>query len=120
MQGFLFRWFINYVSLLVVVYTVRGIEIANFPTTVVAALVLGIINAFLRPFIILLTLPINILTVGLFTFVINGAMFYLAAKIVKGFYVTNFSAALLGALLYSLVSFLLSLLTSRSKQHFLH
>ena len=113
MRGFLLRWFINSVTLLVVAHIVRGIEVTNFQATVVAALVLGIINAFLRPIIILVTLPINILTWGLFTFIINGFMFYLVSKIVKGFSIADFWTAFFGALLYSVISLSLNVLINK-------
>ena len=85
-------------------------EVSNTATVLVIALVLGIINAFLRPLIILITLPINILTLGVFTFFINGALFYLVSKIVKGFVITGFWTAFWGYILFSIISFLLSLL----------
>ncbi len=89
---------------------VKGIEISNTATVLAIALVLGIINAFLRPLIILITLPINILTLGVFTLFINGALFYLVSKIVKGFVITGFWPAFWGYILFSIISFLLSLL----------
>jgi putative membrane protein len=113
MKGFFLRWFINSLALLVVTYIVKGIEIANLPTVFIAALVLGIINAFLRPLIILVTLPINILTWGLFTFIINGFMFYLVSRIVRGFSIANFWTAFFGALLYSVISLLLNILITK-------
>ena len=113
MRGFFLRWFINSLALLAVTYIVKGIEIINISTIFVAALVLGIINAFLRPLIILVTLPINILTWGLFTFVINGFMFYLVSKMVKGFSVANFWTAFFGALIYSIISLLLNILINK-------
>lgn len=113
MRGFLLRWLMNSFALLVVTYIIKGIEIANITTIFVAALVLGIINAFLRPLIILVTLPINILTWGLFTFIINGFMFYLAAKMVKGFSIANFWTAFFGALLYSIISLCLNILINK-------
>jgi putative membrane protein len=113
MKGFLLRWFINSLSLLIVTHIIKGIEIANTATVFVAALALGIINAFLRPLIIIVTLPINILTWGLFTFIINGFMFYLVAKIVKGFSIANFWTAFFGALLYSIISLLLNILINQ-------
>ncbi|MDP2922297.1 MAG: phage holin family protein [Candidatus Omnitrophota bacterium] len=113
MRGFLLRWFINSLALLAVTYIIKGIEIANITTVFVAALILGIINAFLRPLITLVTLPINILTWGLFTFIINGFLFYLASKIVKGFSIANFWTAFFGALLYSVISLLLNILINK-------
>mgnify|MGYP001480119895 CR=1 FL=1 len=113
MRGVLIKWVINSLAILIVTYIVKGIEIASPITVIVAAFVLGIINAFLRPFIILITLPINIFTLGVFTFFINGFLFYMVSKIVKGFVVTGFWPAFFGALLFSIISFLLSLLINK-------
>jgi len=113
MKGFWIKWLINSLAILIVTYIAKGIEVASPITAIAAAFVLGIINAFLRPFIILITLPINIFTLGLFTFFINGFLFYLVSKIVKGFVVTGFWPALFGALLLSIISFLLSLLINK-------
>lgn len=110
MGHFLARWFISALSIFIVAHIVKGIEISNTLIVLVIALVIGIINAFLRPLIILITLPINILTLGLFTFFINGALFYLVSKIVKGFVITGFWPAFWGYILFSIISFLLSLL----------
>jgi len=109
MRGLLIKWLINSLAILVVTYIVRGIEVASPIAAIVAAFVLGIINAFLRPFIILITLPINIFTLGVFTFFINGFLFYMVSKIVKGFVITGFWPAFFGSLLFSTISFLLSL-----------
>lgn len=110
MSYFLARWLINAMALFIVANIVKGIEVSNTSLVLVVALVVGIINAFLRPFIILITLPINILTLGLFTFFINGALFYLVSKIVKGFTITSFWTAFWGYILFSIISFLLSFL----------
>lgn len=91
------RWLISAVILMLVAYLVPGIEVASLYTALIAALILGLINALIRPVIILLTLPVNILTIGLFTLVINALMFWLASSIVKGFYVSGFGAAFWGA-----------------------
>ncbi len=116
MRGLLIKWLINSLAVLIVTYIVRGIEVASPITTIVAAFVLGIINAFLRPFIILITLPINIFTLGIFTFFINGFLFYMVSKIVKGFVITGFWPAFFGSLLFSTISFLLSLsITKKGK-----
>ena len=114
MKNFLLRWFINSISLLLVVYVVSGIVISSWLTAIAAALVLGLLNAFVRPLLIILTLPVNILTLGLFTLIVNGFMFYLVALLVPGFVVAGYWNAFLGALVFSIISFLLSLLT-RSK-----
>ncbi|MDP2939959.1 MAG: phage holin family protein [Candidatus Omnitrophota bacterium] len=113
MRGVLIKWVINSLAILIVTYIVKGIEVASPITAIVAAFVLGIINAFLRPCIILITLPINIFTLGVFTFFINGFLFYFVSKIVKGFVVTGFWPAFFGALLFSIISFLLSLLINK-------
>lgn len=113
MRGFLLRSLINSLALLIVTHIVKGIEVASITTLFVASLVLGIINAFLRPLILLVTLPVTILTWGLFTFIINGFMFYLASKIVKGFSIANFWTAFFGALLYSIISLCLSILINK-------
>ncbi|MBI3803617.1 MAG: phage holin family protein [Nitrospirae bacterium] len=108
MRGLLIRWLINAVGLILISYTIRGIEVDGIGPALVAAAVLGIINAVIRPILLILTLPINILTLGLFTFIINGAMFALTAKVVNGFVVSSFWSAVLGALLLSILSGLLS------------
>ena len=113
MRGLLIKWIINSLAILIVTYIVKGIEVASPVTAIVAAFVLGIINAFLRPLIILITLPINIFTFGLFTFFINGFLFYVVSRVVKGFVITGFWPAFFGALLFSAISFLLSLLITK-------
>jgi putative membrane protein len=106
------RWGISSLSLFIVAHIVRGIEVSSTLTVLAIALVLGIINAFLRPLIILITLPLNVLTLGLFTLFINGALFLLASKIVKGFVITGFWPAFWGYILFSIISFLLSLMVA--------
>ncbi len=79
------RWLISAATLMLVAYYVPGIAVVSFYSALIAALVLGLVNAILRPLAILFTLPVNILTLGLFTFVINALMFWFASSIVKGF-----------------------------------
>ncbi len=110
MKIFLLRWFINTISLFVVVNIVSGITVSSWVCAIAAALVLGLLNAFLRPLILLLTLPVNLLTLGLFTLLVNAFMFYLASVLVKGFEISDFGHAFLGALLFSVISFLLNML----------
>jgi putative membrane protein len=110
MTRLLLTWMLNALALFIVMKLVPGIQIDRFSDLLVATLVIGLLNAFLRPLVILLTLPVNILTLGLFTLVINGVMFYLAAHLVSGFHVTGFGAAFLAALLFSLFSFFLNML----------
>ncbi|PHY05477.1 MAG: hypothetical protein CK528_13990 [Alcaligenaceae bacterium] len=97
-------WILNAVALLVVAYILPGIVVASFWSAMWAALVLGLINMLVKPLFVLLTLPITIVTVGLFLFVINALMFWLAGSILSGFRVTGFWWAVGGALLYSLIS----------------
>jgi putative membrane protein len=110
MKGFFVRWLIHGLSLVVVVNVISGIRVDTWQTTAVAALVLGLLNAFLRPFLLLFTLPINVLTLGLFTLVINAALFSLASWLVNGFTVSGFWNAFFGALVFSITSGLLNFL----------
>jgi putative membrane protein len=103
------KWIVNSTALLVVVHVVSGVTLDNWMTVFAAAVVLGLLNAFLRPVLIFLTLPVTVLTLGLFTLVINAFLFYLAAHLVRGFHVASFGQAFIAALVFSIVSFLLSL-----------
>lgn len=106
-------WILNAVALLIVAYILPGITVASFGSALIAALVLGLLNTLVKPVLILLTLPITIVTLGLFLLVLNALVFWLAGSILKGFQVNGFWWALLGAFVYSVVSGLLSrLLTS--------
>lgn len=104
MLGMLIRWVLYAFSLLFVAWIVPGITLAGFMPALWATLVIGIVNIFIKPVLIILTLPINLLTLGLFTFVINALLFWLVSKMVPGFMVTGFMAALLGSILFSLIS----------------
>ncbi|MFA5336031.1 MAG: phage holin family protein [Candidatus Omnitrophota bacterium] len=112
MKGFLLTWVINIAAMILVVNIVPGIHSEGRLTTVLAALVLGLINATLRPLVIALTLPLTILSLGLFTLFMNGFFFYLVSRIVEGFVITGFSSAFWGALCFSVISFMLNLLIS--------
>ena len=96
------RWFLLAAALLLVANLYPGVQVASFASAMVAALVLGLLNTLLRPILVVLTLPVTVLTLGLFLFVINALMFYFAASLLGGFHVTGFVAALIGSLLYSL------------------
>src|SRR4051812_8871299 len=96
------RWLLLAAALLLVAQLYSGVVVASFGSALIAALVLGLLNALLRPILVLLTLPVTVLTLGLFLFVINALMFYFAASVLDGFNVTGFMAALVGSLLYSL------------------
>lgn len=110
MKGLLLRWAINAVGITFASYIIRGIEVQGVLSIFVAAAVLGIFNALLRPILLVLTLPINILTLGLFTFILNGLMLWLVGSVVKGFEVHSFLSAVAGALIISVISFVANLL----------
>ncbi|HAS54252.1 MAG: hypothetical protein A2X56_05420 [Nitrospirae bacterium GWC2_57_13] len=112
MFGFLLRWSINLLALVTAGIFIDGIVIQSIGMGIVAAGILGVVNAVIRPVVLLLTLPINLLTLGLFTLIINALMLQLVAWLVPGFVVETFTAALLGALLISLTSWLLNLFVS--------
>ncbi|MGG4579159.1 MULTISPECIES: phage holin family protein [Alcaligenes] len=101
-------WILNAVALLVVAYILPGITVASFGSALIAALVLGLLNTLVKPLLIVLTLPITIVTLGLFLLVLNALVFWFAGSILKGFQVEGFWWALIGAIVYSLVSGLLS------------
>ena len=120
-KNYIIRWLINAVGLLIVSKIMGSIEIDGILTAVVAAAVIGLINIFLRPLLIILTLPINILSLGLFTLVINGLIFYFVGSIVEGFHVTGFLAAFLGALILSIINVLATFLIGMGKgKAFIH
>jgi len=113
MRGILLRWLILTAAILAAAYLLDGIEIRDFLSALLAAAVLGILNAFFRPLLLLLTLPLNILSLGLFTFVINAFLLKLASGVIPGFEVHGFWAALFGALIITLVSGLLNALARK-------
>ena len=96
------RWFLLAAALLLVAHLYPGVQVASFGSALIAALVLGLLNTLVRPLLVLLTLPVTLITLGLFLFVINAAMFWSAAEVLSGLSVTSFGAALVGSLLYSL------------------
>ena len=108
MRGILIRWLILTVAILSAAYLLDGMEVQGFTSAFFAAAVLGILNAVLRPVLIILTLPLNILSLGLFTFVINAFLLKMASGVIPGFEVHGFWPALFGSLIISLVSWLLS------------
>jgi putative membrane protein len=101
-------WLLNAVALLIVAYLLPGITVVGFGSALIAALVLGLLNMLVKPVLVLLTLPITIVTLGLFLLVLNALLFWLAGSILKGFQVSGFWWAVAGALLYSIISGLLS------------
>ena len=98
----LVRWLLLAAALLLVAHLYPGVTVKSFGSAMFAALVLGLLNALLRPLLVLLTLPVTVLTLGLFLFVINALMFYFAAELLSGLSVASFGAALIGSLIYSL------------------
>ena len=116
MLTLLARWIINAAALLLVAYLYPGVHVESFFAAAMAALVLGLVNAVVRPILIILTLPATLLTLGLFLFVINALLFWLVAEIVKGFAVNGFMAALIGSILYSIITLLTSWLLFSPKQ----
>jgi putative membrane protein len=106
-------WLINTVALLALPYLMSSIQVDSFAAALIAALVLGLINTFIRPLLILLTLPATLLTLGLFIFVINGLLFWAVGSWVQGFHVAGFWSAVGGAILYSIISWALSAILLR-------
>jgi putative membrane protein len=103
-MGFLVQWLVVAIALWVTAYIVPGVTFSSTTALAVAALVLGLVNALVRPIITILTLPLTILTLGLFYLVVNGLAFAIAAAVTPGFSVAGFGSAIIGALLVSLVS----------------
>jgi len=107
------RWLLLAAALLLVAYLYPGVTIKSFGSAMIAAFVLGLLNTLLRPILVLLTLPVTLITLGLFLFVINALMFYFAASLLEGFYVSGFFAALIGSLLYSLCGMVIDVAMER-------
>ncbi|QVQ29818.1 phage holin family protein [Achromobacter deleyi] len=101
-------WILNAVALLAVAYLLPGITVASFGSALIAALVLGLVNMLVKPVLVLLTLPITIVTLGLFLVVINALLFWFVGSVLKGFQVNGFWWAVGGAILYSIISGLLT------------
>ena len=104
MMSLITRLLIVVLGILFVAYIVPGIIVDGFYTALIVALILGLLNIVVRPILILLTLPITLITFGLFTFVINALIFWFVASFVQGFYVDGFLAAFIGALIVSIIS----------------
>lgn len=103
-------WILNAVALLAVTWLLPSIQVTGFGAALLAALALGFINTLVRPVLALLTLPITVLTLGIFYLVLNGLLFWLASTVIPGFHVAGFGPALVGALLYGLIAWALSAL----------
>ena len=113
----LLAWLINTAALLALPYLMSSIRVDSFASALIAALVLGLINTFIRPILILLTLPATLLTLGLFIFVINGLLFWAVGSWVEGFRVAGFWSGVGGAILYSIISWALSAILLRHDAH---
>lgn len=98
-------WFINALALILVSYVLTGVHVAGFGSALIAALVLGLINTLVRPILVILTIPVTVLTFGLFLLVINALLFWFVGSILKDFQVDSFGWALLGALIYSVITY---------------
>ncbi len=106
-MSLIINWLVSALAIILAAYLLPGVQVADFTTALIAALVLGIINAFIKPVLILLTLPVNILTLGLFTFVINAIIILLTANLVPGFRVDGFLWALIFSIVLSLINSIL-------------
>src|SRR5688572_1775492 len=106
----LVTWIINAVALLALPYLMNSVTIDSFTLALVVAVVLGFVNTILRPVLILLTLPVTVVTLGLFVFVLNGLLFWMVANMFTGFHVAGFWSAVFAAMLYSVISWALSTL----------
>ncbi len=112
MSGWLIRWILTVVGIIFTTNIVAGFEV-TIPGAIVGSIVLGLVNATIRPVLLLLTLPINLLTLGLFTLVINGLMLWLVGSVVKGFEIQTFGAAFIAALILMVISSALNLLVKK-------
>lgn len=104
-MGILINWLVVTIAIIVAAHVIPGIKVAGFGSALIGAAILGILNAIIKPILVILTLPITILTLGLFLFVINALVFMFAGSITGGFQVQSFWPALLGSLVVSLVSY---------------
>lgn len=111
------KWLLSAAALLCVAYLYDGVMVSSFGAALLAALVIGLFNMVLRPVLVLLTLPVTLVTLGLFLFVINALMFWAASGVLGGFQVRGFGAALLGSLIYSGFGMLIDAATERRRFH---
>jgi putative membrane protein len=107
------RWILLAAALLLVAHLYPGVVVDSFGSAMIAAFVIGLLNTLLRPILVLLTLPVTVITLGLFLFVINALMFYFAASMLNGLHVTGFAAALIGSLIYSLCGMVIDVAMER-------
>lgn len=107
MTKLLVKWLLSATALMAVAYLYSGVHLSGFAAALWASLIIGLLNSLVRPVLLLLTLPITVLTLGLFFFIINALMFYAASGLSSGFEVRGFGAALIGSLLYSVAGLLI-------------
>lgn len=112
----IFNWLINAAALYVTAQIIPGVRVAGLENLLVAALAIGLINAIIRPILTFVTLPITVLTLGLFYFVLNGGLFYAAAQFTPGFELDTFMSAILGAVVMSIVATVLHLFVKPKKK----
>ena len=103
----LIKWLLSALALLAVAYVYSGVQITTYTSALLAAAVIGFLNMFMRPVLVVLTLPVTIVTLGLFLFVINALLFWAASGLLSGFHVDGFVAALIGSLLYSILGLII-------------
>jgi putative membrane protein len=106
----LLTWLINAAALMALPYLMHSVTVTDFSSALIAALLLGLVNTLIRPVLVLLTLPVTVVSLGLFILVINAFLFWLVAQLVPGFHVTGFGSAFLAAIVYSIISWALSTL----------
>ena len=108
------KWLLSAVALLAVAYVYNGVQVNSFVSALIAAAVIGLLNAVVRPVLVVLTLPVTVVTLGLFLFVINALMFWSASGLLNGFHVAGFWAALLGSLIYSALGLIIDAALSKT------
>ena len=114
MLKLLLKWLLSAAALLGVAYIYGGVSVASFGTAMVAAAIIGLLNMLVRPILVVLTIPITLITLGLFLFVINALMFWAASGLIGGFQVNGFGAALIGSLIYSALGLLIDALLEKT------
>lgn len=116
-MNFVLSWVLHAIALLGVAYLMpASVHVSGFLTAIVAAALIGLVNALIKPLLVALTLPVTLLTLGLFILVINGALFYLVAHLLSGFSINSFGSAIIAAILYSIISWLLTALLLSNKK----
>ena len=111
------KWLLSAIALLFVAYVYSGVQVKTFGAAMFAALVIGLLNAVVRPILVVLTLPVTLVTLGLFLFVINALMFWAAGSMLEGFHVSGFVSALIGSLIYSLLGVIMESALERLFAH---